>query len=71
MDEFYDINSEKKKTAIVIIYIITWPGGNHVNIKQRNVNLLLGKPFLWVELLKDYCEGHDVDEIKKIGGIDI
>ena len=63
LDEFYDINSESKNSYSYYLYHHLL---NHVNIKQRNVNLLLGKP----ANLKDYCESVE-NEIKKIGGIDI
>ena len=63
LDEFYDINSESKNSYSYYLYHHLL---NHVNIKQSNVNLLLGKP----ANLKDYCESVE-DEIKKIGGIDI
>ena len=63
MDEFYNINPKSKNSYSYYLYHHLL---NHVNIKQKNVNLLLGKP----ANLKDYCKSVE-DEIKKIGGIDI
>ena len=63
LDEFYNINPKSKNSYSYYLYHHLL---NHVNIKPKNVNLLLGNP----ANLKDYCKSVE-DEIKKIGGIDI